>query len=64
MIKAISQHVEKYWMGHYFVEELVSVLVADGHFDTNLETANFLEEEYGYSNFRANEIMRSLNDHN
>ena len=61
MIKAISQHVEKYHMGHYDIEELVLALVADGHFDSNHEAAFFLEEEYGSAGFRAAEIMRDLN---
>ena len=60
MIKAISQHVEKYWMGHYDTGELVLALVDDGHFDSSQEAALFLEEEYGSSNFRAAEIMWDL----
>ena len=60
MIKAISQHVEKYWMGHYDTGELVIALVEDGHFDSNHEAAFFLEEEYGSSSFRAAEIMWDL----
>jgi hypothetical protein len=60
MIKAISQHVEKYYMGHYNTEELVMALVADNHFDSNHEAAFFLESEYGSSQFRAAEIMWDL----
>ena len=60
MIKAISQHIEKYNMGHYDTGELVLALVEDEHFDSNHEAAMFLEEEYGSSNFRAAEIMWDL----
>lgn len=61
MIKAISQHVEKYHMGHYDIGELVLALVVDDHFDSIHEAALFLEEEYGSSNFRAAEIIWELN---
>jgi hypothetical protein len=60
MMKSISQHVEKYNMGHYDTGELVLALVEDDHFDSNHEAAFFLEEEYGSSNFRAAEIMWDL----
>jgi hypothetical protein len=64
MIKSISQHVEKYHMGHYDIGELVLALIVDDHFDSIQEAALFLEEEYGSSNFRAEEIIWDVESRN
>lgn len=56
-MKSISQHIEKYDMGHYDSEELLQALVNDRHFDSIAEAAFFLEEEYGYSRFPAAEMI-------
>ena len=64
MMKSISQHVEKYNMGHYDIEELILALIKDDHFESVHEAAFFLEEEYGYSNFPAAEIISDFHLYN
>ena len=53
MIKSISQHIEKYNMGHYDDDELIEALIKDGHFDDALEASLFLEQDYPYLGIRS-----------